>query len=496
MRHTVDLLFARRPSRQFAFGLAAFVVGVFVGPFFDSAWRVLGVWGELLMGAAVVAVATACWVKHMTWRVVVLLVAGVVLGVWRYAAVSTPVVPVDGSMHQYEAVVRGEVQATDHGVRVTMQDIRQGDQEVPGRILVWHHSADRLEDGDEISFSCRLVRPEPFDGFAYDRYLAAHGITALCFRPSSVVVIPRASPTVIAKLLRVKHALVSRLEASLPEPYASFTAGLLFGGDTGLSEGTRETFVRTGTSHILAASGFNVSLFSLVFLGWATRTSLGRRKGIVATALLVGAFVICAGATAAVMRAAVMAWFALLGLYLRREPSVPVAILFSAAILLSVNPLLLADDIGFQLSFAATAGVLFVAPRWRDAWTFVPDIPGWRETVAGTAAAMLLTLPLTFWHFGAISLAAPFVNILILPLVPVLMVASLVALLVSSLLPVLGPFMAVPAWAIASVILRVIVLFSALPEASISVPAAHVLAVLATTVIVFGWRVSLKPIRS
>lgn len=477
--------FQGRPSRQFAFALGAFVTGVGIGSFWIPSFELDG-----MAALAGLGVVVACLLGQVDRRVFLLVLSCFVLGVWRISVVNVPLVPIDDRMHTYQGLVRGELSSADRGSRVMVEHIKQDEVDLEGKILVWLEGTPALEDGDTLIFSCRLTRPEPFDGFAYDRYLAARGVTALCYRPTRVTITPREYPTTIASLLRIKHALVSRLELALPEPYASFTAGLLFGGDAGLSEGTREAFSRTGTSHILAASGFNVSLFSLVFLGWVTRTSLGRRKGIAATALLVGAFVICAGATAAVVRAAVMAWLALLGLYLRREPSIPVAILLSAALLLLANPLLLRDDIGFQLSFAATVGVLFVAPRWREAWTFVPDIPGWRETVAGTVAAILLTLPLTLWHFGAVSLAAPFVNVLILPFVPLLMVAALIALLITSIVPVLGPLAAIPAWMIASLILRIVVLFAALPEASISIPAAHSTAVVVAvlTASAFIWK--------
>jgi competence protein ComEC len=472
--------FEERPSCQFAFALGAFVVGIGVGLSWAPSFALD--WIAILAGFGIVG---ACFLRHVDRRISLLVLSCFILGLWRSSTVTVPMVPVDGGMHLFQGSVRGELSATDRGSRVTVGEIRQDEVEVDGQVLVWLDGTPTLEDGDTLTFACRLTRPEPFEGFAYDRYLAVRGITALCYRPVRITTETREHPTVIASLLRIKRALVSRLELALPEPYASFTSGLLFGGDAGLSEGTREAFARTGTSHILAASGFNVSLFSLVFLGWVTRTSLGRRKGIVVTALLVGAFVICAGATAAVVRAAVMAWLALLGLYLRREPSVSVAILLSAALLLLANPLLLRDDIGFQLSFAATIGVLFVAPRWKESWTFVPDIPGWRETIAGTVSAILLTLPLTLWHFGTFSLSAPFVNILILPFVPLLMVAALSALLVASVVPAFGSIAAIPAWMIASLILHIVVLFSALPEASISLPAAHATAVI-TAILMLG----------
>lgn len=292
----------------------------------------------------------------------------------------------------------------------------------------------------------------------------------------------------VAFFLGLRDAVAHQLALILPEPHASFVSGLLLGGSSALSYDLRSDFVRTGTSHILAASGFNVSLFSLVLLGWLLQSPLGRKRGLVVTFLLLVAYVCIAGATAAVVRAGVMASLVLVGHVVRRKPFLPNVIALTAALMLLVDPRLL-TDVGFQLSFVATVAILYVAPRMEPWFAFVPETFELRDALVGSLAAILLTLPIVIWHFGSVSIVAPFVNLLILPLVPLMMAISIVGLVVSILSPSLALFVMLPVWALSSVSLHIVSWYAALPFASVSVEWAHTIAILSAALIVyFLWR--------
>src|SRR3989338_3293775 len=107
-------------------------------------------------------------------------------------------------------------------------------------------------------------------------------------------------------ILTIKSCATDTLREVLPEPHASFLSGLLFCGSTALSGDLKDDFRQTGTSHILAASGYNVSIFSITFLSFIMSTRLGRRRGLILTTILLALYVIVAGASAAVVRAGVM----------------------------------------------------------------------------------------------------------------------------------------------------------------------------------------------
>ncbi len=398
-------------------------------------------------------------------RFVALLVACFALGVWRYGLTTIPSATrtitdaVVGAEMTMEGRVVAEVEPHGRYRRVVLGDIRIPPVSVDGKLLVWLEAYPPVAYGDTLSLACKPELPEPIDGFAYDRYLRAQGIYAVCNGPRDVLV-ASSSDGIVATLLSVKRVVIARLGQIVPEPHASFLAGLVFGGSSSLSRDLKDDFSRTGTSHILAASGFNVSLFSMVFLGWITHTFLGRRRGAYLTAALLVAYVCVAGATAAVVRAAIMGMLVLVGFLIRRTPSILNVTLLALAAMLLWNPLLLAD-VGFQLSFVATAAMLAASAPIEKYCGFVPEAFELRKSFAGSLAAILLTLPIMLWHFGAVSLWSPVVNLLVLPLIPMLMSLTGIAIAVGFLSTGLGMIVAVPAWAASSVILHVIGWFGA-----------------------------------
>lgn len=447
------------PSKSFAAALVCFSLGVAVA-------TVAG-WSAAASSLAAAIVGFGAWalLRDTTSRLAVLLVACFALGMWRYGITTIPSsTPTIATAVGTETVVSGRVAAEvePHGRyrRVVLDDMAVASGRVDGKLLAWLDAYPPVSYGDTISFVCAPELPEPIDGFAYDQYLRAQGIYAVCNGPADIRV-ESSSGGIVATLLSVKRVVVARLAQIVPEPHASFLAGLIFGGSQSLSQDLKDDFSKSGTSHILAASGFNVSLFSMVFLGWITHTVLGRRRGAYLTAALLVAYVCVAGATAAVVRAGIMGLLVLVGFVVRRKPSILNVTLLALAAMLFWNPLVL-SDVGFQLSFVATAAMLGASGAIEKRCTFVPEAFELRKSFAGSLAAIVFTLPILLWHFGVVSLWSPVVNLLVLPLVPMLMSITGVAIAVGFLSVPLGTLVAIPAWASSSVILHLITWFGAL----------------------------------
>jgi len=462
------------PSKSFAVAAICFSFGILVGPLFLGFDRglfialfaatfplLIGRRGQSppLAGSRLMA---GGWSSR---RLVSVCLALFFLGAWRYGQALVPSnVPTIADAAEHSSRIAGtissEVVETSTGQRVILGGLTVADDPVDGGLQVWLDAFPSVAYGDELTFECKPQIPTPIDGFAYDRYLRSQGVLALCFRPQYVDVRP-SSGGIISTLLTTKRVVVGRLRAIVPEPHASFLAGLIFGGSSTLSEEMKDDFSSTGTSHILAASGFNVSLFSMVFLGFITHTLLGRRKGAYLTAALLVSYVIVAGASAAVVRAGIMGALTLVGFLIRRKPSIINVTLLALAAMLMWNPLLLLDDVGFQLSFVATAAMLGWASRIEEKCAFVPEAFELRRSFAASLAAIVATLPIILWHFGTVSLVSPIANLIVLPLVPMLMAMTGIALAAGFVLPSVGTILAVPAVAVSSVILHVVSWFGA-----------------------------------
>lgn len=436
--------------------------------------------------AASIAVALL-FVRSRQGRLFFCLVIALLIGLLRtnqaMAPLSAPTVAdFAGREIAFTGTVAEEAVERTASQELVLRSLHVGDQDVSGRLLLRLPRHPVVAYGDEVVFRCKPKIPEPIEGFPYDRVLRSRGIFATCSYPQAVDIRPNEHPGPLTYLLRAKTVLVHQLSLLFPEPHAGFISGLLFGGNHGLPSDLRGDFSRTGVSHVMAASGYNVAIFSQLLLLYLMRSPLGRRRALVASALFVVVYVLLAGATAAVVRAGIMALLCMLALWLGRPQSMRNVLLLTADLMLLANPLLL-QDVGFQLSFGATVGLVLLADHFEGWLAFLPEGFGVRSSFAATCAAMLVTTPVLLWHFGTFSLAAPFVNLLILPWIPYAMFFAGLALLLSFFLFPLAALAALPAWGLSSLMLHVVRWFGSLGFASVDVPVAHFLALLSAVLI-------------
>ena len=234
--------------------------------------------------------------------------------------------------------------------------------------------------------------------------------------------------------------------AGLPAERAALARGMVLGQDGDVSEDVRDDFRRAGLAHLLAASGQNVALLCALALPLLMLVGASPHVRVAVLIPLVALYVLLAGAGASVARAGVMAVAALVALAAGRPASAVYALLLAAATTLALNPRATADP-GWQLSFAAVAGMLALGPA------IARRLPGsglGREAVAVTIAASASTAPLLAHHFGAVSLVALPANLLAFPAVAPVMWIGLAQAAVAQL-GALGPSCATIASALADV---------------------------------------------
>jgi competence protein ComEC len=464
------------PSKTLASILAVFCFGILLGPLVPF------VWWQGLMGFMLLLFIAGCIVTRADHRLLFFLLSIFVFGLFRFTQTQLPsTVPHVSNVLPSASVVSGivdaEVERRIDTQRVIIDNVHYADDTQEGRMLVWLPLYPAINYGDELIFNCRAQQPEAFNGFAYDKFLQVRNIGAVCYRPQYLDVVPNTSWSIMGTILSFKNILIQQTRSVLPEPHASYVSGLLFGGSTALSSDLKTDFSRTGTSHILAASGFNISLFSLAFLTWILGTRVGRKRGLILTAVLLVVYVITAGMTPAVMRAGVMGGLVVLERWISRKAYMLNAFLLTGAIMLLFNPLLLLYDVGFQLSFIATIAVISLTKPLSIHLKFLPETLGLRESFAGSLAAIALTTPIILWHFGELSIIAPFVNLLVLPLVPYTMVATAGAALGSLLGSTIGAILALPAWCLSQLTLWIIAVTGAVDFAVVQTGHARLIAV-------------------
>lgn len=284
------------------------------------------------------------------------------------------------------------------------------------------------EFGDTLSVWGKLELPEPFltpEGklFDYPSYLRKEGISyVMSF--SSADRVAESSFSIQGVLFRIKHKFVSSFEKSIPFPQSGLLAGILLGVDDALPKDLLNTFRLVGIIHIVVLSGYNITI-----VAESVRELLGflsRKKALIFSAGGIILFSIMVGLTPSVVRALIMALLALVARATHRRYDVARALALAAFAMVLWNPMYLVFDIGFQLSFLATIALIWISPWFLQRLTRVPEKFGLREVVSTTVAVQLFVLPYLAYQSGIISLISFVVNVLILPIVPLVMVMGFV----------------------------------------------------------------------
>jgi len=309
--------------------------------------------------------------------------------------------------------------------------------------------------GDRVRIVGLLETPPEGEDFSYRDYLARQGIHSLVRNARAVRIGSGGGNPLYSALLALKRRARTTIAAILHEPAASLLTGILLGVESTIPADLMEAFSATGTTHIIAISGFNITLIAGILAGLSRRLVGQRHATWVATAGVL-AYTLFVGASAAVVRAAIMGIIYLLGKHLGRETFAPASLAAAAVVMTAINPLIL-WDVGFQLSFAATVGLLlYTGPLERGAERLLahltsPDLArrvvGWAsEAVLVTLAAQLTTTPLILFYFRRLSLITLLTNLLVLPVQPAVMAWGGLATVAGLVWPPGGRLLGAVAW--------------------------------------------------
>lgn len=214
------------------------------------------------------------------------------------------------------------------------------------------------------------------------------------------------------------NPFLSLFQAYLPEPESSLLSGMIFGAKQGFSREFYQALITTGTIHVVALSGTNITI--LINLLSKLTLPLGRKAGSIISIVGIIAFILFVGPSPSVVRAGLMGGLTLISIYLGRQSSALLSLILVAGIMLGIEPKLI-SNLSFQLSFLATLGILLFAPqagyppgeRGLYSSLYFDIKQGMKENFRTTIAAQIMTLPVLVFAFGRVSLVAPLTNILI-----------------------------------------------------------------------------------
>ena len=338
---------------------------------------------------------------------------------------------------------------------------------VSGRVLININLYPPYQYGDLLEINCALKKPGKINEFAYDRYLALSRIYAYCSYPKIKLLSQNQGKFALNEIYQIKQDLIEKISFNLAEPQASLFAAIILGSRRGIPAILNDKFNLTGTTHLIAISGLNITIIAAILMSICLNLYLSRKKSFWLISIFLIFYLIIIGFPASAVRAGMMGWLAILAIYFGRLNRLTNALILAGALMILINPLILRDDVGFQLSFLAVLGMVYFLPFFKK--FFKTNIFNWvvKEAMAVTLAAQAATLPLLIYHFGRVSIVAPLTNLLIVSALPFLTVYGFIVLFSNLIFPNLPAYFFWPIWLMLTYIVKVIEIFAALPFASV-----------------------------
>lgn len=365
-------------------------------------------------------------------------------------------------------------------VRATGIDTGDGnDLPVDGLLLA---RVDPNEDyfyGEIVRLRGKLKTPSENEDFSYRDYLAREGVYSTMSGAEATRLPGKKGNLFADGLYRLKNYALATVYRVFPDPEASLLAGILLGVDSGLPDDLQQDFKDTGTSHIIAISGFNIAIIAAIFLSLFGR-AFGPRRGAVVAGIGIVFYTLLVGADAAVVRAAVMGVTALFARHFGRRQDGLVTLFAAGAGMCLYNPYY-TQDVGFQLSFFATLGlILYGEPLSALSARLLSKLNLHSSTIESlssvitdffllTLAAQITTLPIMAYHFNRLSLISFIANPFILPVQPAVMILGGLADILGMIFLPLGQLAAFAAWPFVAYTIRMVDFFGGVPGAAISV---------------------------
>ncbi|MEA1926449.1 MAG: ComEC/Rec2 family competence protein [Patescibacteria group bacterium] len=337
------------------------------------------------------------------------------------------------------------------------------------RLIAFTPLYPRFQSQDRLYVECILKKPEnKNDGFDYVRYLAKDGIYRICAK-ASLKPLNNGQRAHSAFLFDLKRKIENSIERSLPEPESSYLAGLLLGGSDRLPKDIAEAFRLTGTTHTVAVSGHNITIIAGAISVFLLFCGMWRKQAFWFSVIGIVSFVYCIGAPSSAVRAAIMAICVLWAAKNGRLANSGKALLFAATAMVMWSPLILIYDVGFQLSFLATLGIVYIYAPLAEKLDISRDFLELRSIILITFSAQIAVAGIIIYQFGAFSPYSLAVNFIILPLIPVIMLIGFIMIVLSFVSMAFAQPFAIGVWALLHFEIETIEFFSHIPYVNIGI---------------------------
>jgi len=400
-----------------------------------------------------------------------------VIGIWRYQTTELKIK--ENKLKRYndtteEVVLIGrvskepEVGEKSKKLVINVENIENKDQKeienLKTKVLVITNRYSQYQYNDRLKIKGKLEAPPLFEGFDYRDYLARKGIYSVVYWPEIEILdspISRGLGWIYEKILVFKEKLRKVVYQNLSPPQSLVLGAVILGDKNRLPRDLKEKLNAAGLRHITAISGMHIAILSGILMSFFLNLGFWRKQAFYLTIFLISFFVVITGFQPSAIRAGIVGGLFLLGQVAGRIAVASRSVLLAGFIMLAINPLLI-KDVGFQLSFLAVLGIIYLGPIFQKWFRKIPEVRflNLRSILSTSLSAQVFTLPILAYNFGRISVVAPITNLLVLPFVYWIMILGLVFVLLGAVWQLLAWVFSFPCWLFLTYLIKITEVFS------------------------------------
>ncbi len=314
---------------------------------------------------------------------------------------------------------------------------------------------------DEVSLIGKIDVPKNFNNFDYVGYLAKDRIYSIIFHPTIKNISNENKKLSFSKKILLFREKSNRLiNQNFPKPQSAILSAMILGDKSNISNEWQNKFSASGLNHVIAISGMHIMIL-IFFLNLFFNNIKNKKSKLFLIFFFIFIFVLMTGSSSSAIRAGIMGSIVLFSRLLGRPINYFRILVLAASIMLLLNPLILKSDIGFQLSFLAVLGIIFLFDFFKNFLKFLPE--NLREIFALSFSANIFIYPLLGYYFQKVSIIFPITNFLILPVISWLMILGLIYILTSFIFSFISYILFFPLLIFLTYLTSIIFFFSKLP---------------------------------
>ncbi len=399
------------------------------------------------------------FLRFKNFKIIFIFIIFALLGFWRYEFYQTkkPNINLTNQKIIFTGRVSEEVDPGGAYQKLIIRDLKTNNL-----ILVTTNKYPEYHYGDIIKVTGNLETAVNWSEFNYERYLARYDIYLVMSWPK--IEFLRTSFDAYKYLLNFKNKVYLLINQALPEPEAGLANALLLGYKNTLNKIEKDNFSCVGLSHVIAISGSHLTLLSALAFNFLLALGLSNRKIFRPVTIFIWLYTILTGLQTSALRSAIMISLVLWGKKNGRRDTGGRILFITAAVMLFFNPLLLRDDLGFQLSFLAMIALIYFQPLGEKIF----GQGNIRSVVILTIMSQLVTWPIAAYNFGIFSVIAPLANVVVVWLFAWLLPALLAASLASLIIPILKVFWFAPSYFMLVYVIKISSYLASWPKACIN----------------------------